>query len=413
MLGPVTLLRAVLLAVVVCSLCACTATGQSSFSINVATGYDKKEPSGHSITESGHSDMNWVVNAPGTTGVRYAYIVAATDADFSSDWIPNGPHSSWVSFKANTATPLAGVALYEQSVVLSTQTSLASLSLDGSLLCANSCELRLNGHSLVNYTFSSDQTPANFTASHHYFGFRNLLILRNKGDGATGVRVEGLITGSLLPPGGVVGDPQFVGLRGQSFQVHGIDGAVYNIVSESNTQVNARFVFLQSGRCPMIARVPETWSNCWSHPGSYMGDMSFQQVVDGALHAALVVAGGADIGFDTVQMDGKDVAVGDIMRFVDPATNYCFSLHYTSTHTVTVQMEHYESRLTNSDMFINQALRPTVPISQLRSHGLLGQTHSIQMYASSVKYIEGDVDDYVIESQDIFGKDFHFNHFLD
>lgn len=39
---------------------------------------------------------------------------------------------------------------------------------------------------------------------------------------------------------GVLGDPQFVGLRGQSFQVHGIDGTVYSLVSSATTAINAQ-----------------------------------------------------------------------------------------------------------------------------------------------------------------------------
>ena len=74
----------------------------------------------------------------------------------------------------------------------------------------------------------------------------------------------------------IVGDPQFVGLRGQQYQVHGIDGAVYNLISERSTQVNARFAFLTQGSCPVIGGVAD--SNCWSHPGSYLAELSFQQV---------------------------------------------------------------------------------------------------------------------------------------
>ena len=44
---------------------------------------------------------------------------------------------------------------------------------------------------------------------------------------------------------GVVGDPQFTGLRGQSYQVHGIDGAVYNLITSPQLHVNARFVFFR------------------------------------------------------------------------------------------------------------------------------------------------------------------------
>ena len=200
-----------------------------------------------------------------------------------------------------------------------------------------------------------------------------------------------------------VGDPQFIGLRGQSYQVHGIDGAIYNIISDRNLQVNGKFTFLTEGQCPIIDGVPDT--NCWSHPGSYIGEMSFQQVVDGKLHAALITSGDAKTGFSMVQMDGKVVAVGQTATFGS------FSLTRNSAFTVTLQSEQFSFELSNSDNFINQAVAPKVALSQLKSHGLLGQTHSTKVHASPLRYIEGEVDDYVIADSDIFGDDFLFNKF--
>ena len=201
----------------------------------------------------------------------------------------------------------------------------------------------------------------------------------------------------------IVGDPQFVGLRGQSYQVHGIDGAVYNIISEQSTQVNARFVFLRSGECPLIGGFAD--SNCWSHPGSYLGELSFQQLVDGELHAALVTAGPAKKGFAGVQMDGKVVAIGQTVSFGS------FSLTVKSTHSVEVTTEHFAFELSNSDMFVNQAVRATVPLSSLASHGLLGQTHSGKTHPGPLRHVEGNVDDYVIADSDVFGTDFLYNQF--
>ena len=201
----------------------------------------------------------------------------------------------------------------------------------------------------------------------------------------------------------VVGDPQFVGLRGQSYQVHGIDGAVYNIITEPSTQVNSRFSFLTEGQCPMINGKPD--SNCWSHPGSYLGEMSFQAIVNDKVHAALIEAGSAQKGFAGVQVDGKALSVGDLVTFG------AFSVEYISTHLVAVTTDNYSFQLSNSDMFINQALRATTPLSKLTSHGLLGQTHSIKTYATALKYIEGEVDDYVIQDGNIFGTDFQYNQF--
>ena len=79
---------------------------------------------------------------------------------------------------------------------------------------------------------------------------------------------------------GVLGDPQFVGLLGQSYQVHGIDGAVYSLIAERGLLVNARFRYLSSGRCPALASA----RNCWSHPGSYLGEVGAVSAEGGRLH---------------------------------------------------------------------------------------------------------------------------------
>ena len=212
-----------------------------------------------------------------------------------------------------------------------------------------------------------------------------------------------LISVNIFNPFSITGDPQFVGLRGQSYQVHGIDGAVYNIISEQSTQVNSRFVFLTEGQCPIIDGKKDV--NCWSHAGSYLGEMSFQAIVDGKLHAALVQSGSAKRGFAGVQMDGVALQVGDKVEMGE------FTLEFTSTHSVQVTTDSFEFDLYNSDMFINQALRARVPLSQLQSHGLLGQTHSTATYPTSLKYVEGDVDDYVIADSNIFGTSFLYNRF--
>jgi len=201
----------------------------------------------------------------------------------------------------------------------------------------------------------------------------------------------------------IVGDPQFVGLRGQSYQVHGIDGAVYNIISEKETQVNSRFVFLSEGSCPIFNGVPDT--NCWSHPGSYLGEIGIQQVVDGKTHAALITSGGAKEGFSAVQLDGHKLKVGETKTYGT------FSITYSTTHSITVTTAHFDFEFSNSDMFINQALRAKLPLSKLTSHGLLGQTHSAKVYPTATRYIEGSVDDYVIADNDIFGTDFIHNQF--
>jgi len=88
-----------------------------------------------------------------------------------------------------------------------------------------------------------------------------------------------------------------------------------------------------------------------------------------------------------------------------------FTLTRTSSHKVTMATEHFSFDLNNSDLFINLALTVTTSLAKLSSHGLLGQTHSTKVYPTSIRYIEGSTDDYIIDDDDIFGTDFVFNQF--
>ena len=202
----------------------------------------------------------------------------------------------------------------------------------------------------------------------------------------------------------IVGDPQFVGLRGQSYQVHGIDGGIYNLVSSPRTQVNAEFKFLSEGQCPILDGIAAT--NCWSHAGSYLSKIGVQQLVDGKKHQLTIVAGSASQGFASIELDGQSVVTGT--SFED--TN-AFSVERLSSHRVLVKTEQFMFTFDNSDMFINQAVTPRVSLSQIRAHGLFGQTHMAKLYSSPLKYIAGDVDDYLIEENTLFGQDFVYNQF--
>ena len=163
-------------------------------------------------------------------------------------------------------------------------------------------------------------------------------------------------------------------------------------------------MFLSAGRCPILDGQPGR--DFWSHPGSYMGEMSFQHVVDGRVHAVLVTSGAASNGFTSVQMDGEAVLVGTNATFEQ------FSVHVRSSHSVSIHTEEFDFVLSNSDHFINQVVSAVVPLSALRSHGVLGQTHSARTYSNALRYVEGDVDDYAIADNDLFGDDFVFNQFL-
>jgi hypothetical protein len=209
----------------------------------------------------------------------------------------------------------------------------------------------------------------------------------------------------LVVPSSVLGDPQFVGLRGQSFQVHGIDGAVYALLSSAYTQVNARFVFLSSGQCPATALIA---TQCWLHPGSYLGAVSVQEQVDGVVgvQQLLMESGAHSSGFAAVRLNGRQLAVGDSVTI-----GAQFSVDVQSSHRVTVHTRQLIFTFDNSDRFINQQVIATVPLDRMQAHGLLGQTHSSGQHKGAIAHIEGDVDEYVIASNDLFGIDFVYNQF--
>jgi len=212
------------------------------------------------------------------------------------------------------------------------------------------------------------------------------------------------VTGGGACKGYVTGDPQFVGLRGQSYQVHGVDGGIYNLVSSVRTQVNAQFAFLSEGVCPMIDGVAQ--ANCWSHPGSYLGAISVQQMLpDGSVQKLIMIAGPAKQGFASLILNGKKLHVGD--SFAQDV----FSLSYDSTHSISVKTEQLSFTFDNSDMFINQAVSAAVPLSKMNAHGLLGQTSEAKIYSSPLRYIAGQVDDYLVSSNDMFATDFVYNKF--
>ena len=212
-------------------------------------------------------------------------------------------------------------------------------------------------------------------------------------------------------PGGVVGDPQFVGLRGQSFQVHGIDGAVYNIISDASMQLNARFAFLEGPRpCPVMPSTGKVSSACWSHPGSYLSELALRTIGDSRL---LLVSGDAATGFTSVTVNGKELAVGATVPLSFGDSGLTGSVRLDSTHEVTVVAGHFSIFVESIDDFVNLRHVSVFPSSwsRLRAHGLLGQTWQNKRYLGKVREIEGEVDDYLIEDDDLFGDVFLYNRF--
>jgi len=203
------------------------------------------------------------------------------------------------------------------------------------------------------------------------------------------------------PDPSVIGDPQFVGLRGQEYQVHGVSGEVYNIVSDADLQLNSRFVFLDSGKCPVIDG--KKAKGCFAHPGSYLGEIGIKTRAGDKIK---LISGDAEQGFASVQVNGKTVDVGETIDLAGDMG----SITVNSTHIVDVSVGQWNIVYENSDMYVNQNVRVT-DAQKLKSHGLLGQTWRAKTYPNTIKHIQGSVDDYVIREKDLFGDNFVFNMF--
>ena len=201
----------------------------------------------------------------------------------------------------------------------------------------------------------------------------------------------------------VLGDPQFSGLLGQSFQVHGVAGNVYNLISDRGLVVNSRFVFLSSGVCPPAAA--SITSLCWTHPGTYLGELA---VVTADGDEVVVRSGSAAHGFDSVSLNGRVLSVGADEKVAGPTTTLLVARK--STHSLHIAAGNWRLVVENSDHFVNLARIAPVHWSAVSSsHGLVGQTWRRPAVAGDeVKEISGRVDDYVEMDGQLTGSRFGF-----
>ena len=194
----------------------------------------------------------------------------------------------------------------------------------------------------------------------------------------------------------VLGDPSFVGLLGQRYQVHGLDGAVYSLVTDDVFARNARFVFLDSGRCPESDRAPSVL--CWSHPGSYLGELGVRSRMSG--ERISIISGAAASGFHSVSVDYKQLAVGSVHSSSE------LWISWSSSHRLQLRVGNFHIDVETSNRFVNLANVTVVQWSRLASlhcHGLLGQTWKAPTTRGlDVAPVEGLIDDYVITSNDSF-----------
>ena len=198
--------------------------------------------------------------------------------------------------------------------------------------------------------------------------------------------------------GAAVGDPSFTGFLGQHYQVHGMADTVYSILSDRMVQLNAMFVFLNEGQCPVVNGKPLT--NCWSHPGSYFGSLALKTAEGDRL---LVTAGS--------YTDGMTLTLND-----QPLTTSLnltgLSVSIDSQFRASVQAGLYRMVIENSDMFVNIAGIEVTDWRRLKDevqpHGLLGQTWQGRHRTVAT---EGTVDDYAEANNELFGSQFLYSKF--
>ena len=106
-------------------------------------------------------------------------------------------------------------------------------------------------------------------------------------------------------------DPRFVGFWGQQWYVEGVVGGVYNLLSDAQVQVNARFVYRSNVTCP-VTEDGSPVERCFSEAGTYFGQVAIR-VHEGEW--LRVVGGPVAEGFASVHMrDGTQVQVGQTHR---------------------------------------------------------------------------------------------------
>ena len=312
----------------------------------------------------------------------------------------------------------------------------ATLLLDGSPLLLIVSLLSVTAPSNPSYSLYSAlvTTPVPGTLS--------LLLSARAADGGF-FAVDDVAFAQAEPASSIRGDPWFVGFLGQRYQVHGVDGAVYSIISDPLLQINSRFAFLMYGACPrryMQLHDGERQMGCWSHPGSYFASLALQTSQGDRL---LINAGDAEEGLRRVLLNGVEVQAGETYVVplrgggggedggADPevgdAAEVLSVSRLSDGYGVEVVAGVYSMLIESSDRFLNIQRLDINDWEQLtgshQPHGLLGQTWREPKLRPSAAQragaklglrdvVEGKVDDYAEQDDDLFGTRFMHNRFM-
>ena len=227
-----------------------------------------------------------------------------------------------------------------------------------------------------------------------------------------------------LPSSPVMGEPHFVGLLGQLYNVPGLrgDGEVYNLISDAVLQLNARFTFLSSGRCDTDVVTGEPLYACWTRPGMYLTAIGLRTAAGDTVE---VHAGEASRGFDSLIENVHRVAItpgGEEMEWPVPMTHLSaddslppLTIQRIDNRTLIIANAGlYTLTLHNSDSFVTlqvELLSMSRLVRRERSHGLIGQTWLLRTDGLEAASIEGRVDEYREQRDELLGRTFVFNRF--
>jgi hypothetical protein len=210
----------------------------------------------------------------------------------------------------------------------------------------------------------------------------------------------------------IVGDPQFTGFLGQSYQIHGLPDTIFNIISSPLIQLNSRFDYISKSpsksTSKIICKVIQTI--CWTHPGTYLGQIDIKVGKD----KILLTAGLISDGFNSIKLNQEEINIGQ--KYIIGYQNYTrqFMIKNDNHHLI-LYLNQFTLTIINSDMFFNYKILMTEfgwkTMNLYKIHGLLGQTWSNITYKGKFKYIVGEPLDYVVS--DKFKDDFMYNQWVD
>ena len=224
----------------------------------------------------------------------------------------------------------------------------------------------------------------------------------------------------------VFGDPHFIGLDGKRFDFDGEPGQIFNLLSDSEVQVNTLLGQFKLGPHSFIEGVVMTQIGMRLREHSVVvnaGGPEFDSVgfvlVDGQLledDASLDFSDEGEgkepihIEFDRKNSFSDKLGIGSHDNAVGHLT-----VVYGSQYVLTVVL--VESGRNHEGQWVVPYARRSLDFSahplssDLNPHGLFGQTSEAHSNKRSRSNIEGDKEDYKIQSGDLLGTDFTFNKF--